>query len=82
MPGTAVYRQKLLSMAALAASQICFGVGKSGSPTARLVTITPCSLSSRALAFMARVSEGLMVLILSEICIAVSSLYIIPIFSC
>lgn len=44
------------------------GVGKFGSPIARLVTSTPCDLSSRALALMVRVAEGFMWAILSENC--------------
>ena len=55
-------------MAALAASQICLGVGKFGSPTARLVTSTPCALSSRARLLTLRVREGLMLRKRSEIC--------------
>ena len=72
MPGTAVYRQKLASMAALAASQICLGVGKSGSPTARLVTCMPWARNSMARVLTLRVSEGFMVRTRSEICIGCS----------
>ena len=46
-------------MACLAASLTGKGVGKSGSPTARLVTAIPLALSSRVLALTANVAEGL-----------------------
>ena len=44
-------------MARFPASRIFFGVGKSGSPTLRLITSIPADLSSAALDVMANVAD-------------------------
>ena len=45
-------------MAFMAASQMCCGVVKSGSPTLKSYTFLPAAFSSRAFAAMANVAEG------------------------
>jgi hypothetical protein len=45
VPELVVYFVKCASMAALAASEMCAGVGKSGSPAPKSITSTPCALS-------------------------------------
>ncbi|CFP68736.1 Uncharacterised protein [Bordetella pertussis] len=52
-------------MAAMAASQICAGVEKSGSPTVRSMTRRPSSRSWATMARVATLGDSLMRLILS-----------------
>ena len=53
-------------MADLAAAHILAGVGKSGSPTLRLITSKPAARSSAAYAVMVIVADGAILPILSE----------------
>src|SRR5689334_5241525 len=60
MPPTSVYLPTPpLSSAARAASLMCAGVSKSGSPAPKLTTSTPLALSPAAFAVTASVIEGL-----------------------
>src|SRR5512147_3257122 len=60
VPPTAVYLVKPLLMAAMAASLMCCGVSKSGSPVPRPMMSLPSAFSLAARAATARVGEGLM----------------------
>jgi hypothetical protein len=53
-------------MARFPARQIFSGVGKSGSPTLRLITSIPAARSSAAFAVIANVAEGVIRPILSD----------------
>src|SRR5688572_7665645 len=57
-PATWVYFETPPSSAARAASLMCAGVSKSGSPAPKLTTSTPSALSSAARAVTARVIDG------------------------
>ena len=65
VPPTAVYREKLFWMAAIAASLTCCGVEKCGSPAPKSTTSIPCWRSLSASATTAMVAEGSMRLIRS-----------------
>src|SRR3990172_1633100 len=60
VPATAVYFVNPSRIAWIAASLTCFGVSKSGSPPARLMTSMPSACICFARAVRARVDEGLM----------------------
>src|SRR3569832_2793662 len=61
MPSTAVYLEARPSlMARIAASLMCSGVSKSGSPAARPMTVRPAAFNWRALSVTAMVGDGLM----------------------
>src|SRR5512139_1091979 len=60
VPSTAVYLVKPLLIAAIAASLMCCGVSKSGSPAPRPMMSRQVALSAAARAVTARVGEGLM----------------------
>ena len=60
MPATGVYLVNPASMAAFAASLMCCGVSKSGSPAANPIIGRPSALYLPALAVMARVGDSLM----------------------
>src|SRR5574340_272788 len=60
VPSTAVYLVKPPLIAAIAASLMCCGVSKSGSPAPRPTMSRPDALSAAARAVTARVGEGLM----------------------
>src|SRR5690242_3966572 len=62
MPPVAVYLVKPASSAALAASLMCAGVSKSGSPAAKLTTSSPLAASALALALRDSVGDGLIAL--------------------
>ena len=57
MPETMVYFVKLFWMAAIAASLICCGVGKCGSPAPKSTSFAPCARSFAASAVTAMVAE-------------------------
>ena len=59
MPETGVYFVKPSSMAFFAASLICCGVSKSGSPAAQPIIGRPSALYLPALAVIARVGDSL-----------------------
>src|SRR5438094_3923348 len=61
MPDEGVYLVKPSLSAAMAASLMCCGVSKSGSPAPKPQTSTPSALSCLALASIARVSDGVRV---------------------
>jgi hypothetical protein len=50
------------------ASQICAGVGKSGSPTLKLMISIPWALRVLACVLIAKVAEGLTLVVLIEKC--------------
>src|SRR5262245_45313818 len=58
VPSTSVYLVAPASSAFLAASLMCAGVSKSGSPAPKLTTSTPAAFSFAALAETARVGDG------------------------
>src|SRR5581483_8099350 len=59
IPAVGVYRRLAGSaQAATAASTMCAGVGKSGSPAPNPITCSPAALSALALASTASVAEG------------------------
>src|SRR5512143_2711162 len=60
VPSTAVYLVKPALIALIAASLMCWGVSKSGSPAPRPMMSRPLALSAAARAVTARVGEGLM----------------------
>src|SRR5690348_2377491 len=60
VPPAAVYLVRPLSMAALAASLMNWGVSKSGSPAPMAITSLPSDFRRAALAVTARVGDGLM----------------------
>src|SRR4249920_1282650 len=60
VPPAAVYLVRPFCMAAMAASLMCWGVSKSGSPAPMAITSRPSAFSFAALADTARVGEGLM----------------------
>src|SRR3954452_9265927 len=60
VPPAAVYLVKPLFIAAIAASLMCCGVSKSGSPAPMEITSLPSAFRRAALAETARVGEGLM----------------------
>src|SRR4030066_1596019 len=60
VPPTAVYLVNPLLIAAIAASLMCCGVSKSGSPAPSPMMSLPSALSFAARAVTARVGEGLM----------------------
>src|SRR6185312_11438307 len=61
MPSTAVYLEARPSlMARIAASLMCSGVSKSGSPAPRPMTLRPAAFNWRALSVTAMVGDGLM----------------------
>src|SRR3569623_1434390 len=60
VPSTAVYLVKPALIALIAASLMCCGVSKSGSPAPRPMMSRPLALSAAARAVTARVGEGLM----------------------
>src|SRR4051794_26302489 len=62
VPPAAVYLVSPLFIAAMAASLMCWGVSKSGSPAPMAITSLPSDFSLAALADTARVGEGLMAL--------------------
>src|SRR3954469_7253862 len=62
MPPVAVYLVKPASRAALAASLMCRGVSKSGSPAAKLTTSAPLAASALAFALSDSVGDGLIAL--------------------
>src|SRR5690349_19259235 len=62
VPPAAVYLVRPLFIAAIAASLMCWGVSKSGSPAPMAITSLPSAFSLAALADTARVGEGLMAL--------------------
>src|SRR5882724_3328251 len=68
MPEEGVYFVKPSASACAAASLICCGVSKSGSPAPKPQTSTPSALSFFALASMASVSEGVRVVARSASC--------------
>src|SRR4051812_19690309 len=57
MPETTVYREKLASMAAIAASLMCRGVAKCGSPAPKSTSFAPSARSLAAAAVTAMVAE-------------------------
>ena len=59
VPSTAVYLVMPPAMAAVAASLMCCGVSKSGSPEPRLAMLYPAAFNSLALAETATVGDGL-----------------------
>src|SRR5208283_5419092 len=69
IPPTAVYRVWPLHMLSIAALRMFLGVSKSGSPTPKLIILTPLRLSALALALIDRVAEGLILPILLDILI-------------
>ena len=60
IPATGVYLVKPLSMANFAASLMCCGVSKSGSPAAKPIIGRPSALYLPAFAVIARVGDSLM----------------------
>src|SRR5438309_908320 len=60
VPPAAVYLVSPFCMAAIAASLMCWGVSKSGSPAPMAITSRPSALRRAALAETASVGEGLM----------------------
>src|SRR5574341_457279 len=58
MPLAEVYLVKFSSSACLAAFLMCSGVGKSGSPTPRSMTLTPCERSFSAAITTAAVDDS------------------------
>ena len=58
MPGPAVYLVYPWSIAFLPASIIFSGVLKSGSPTEKLITLSPLALNSAAIVAICKVKEG------------------------
>ncbi len=58
VPSTSVYLVAPASRAFLAASLMCAGVSKSGSPAPKLTTSMPCAFSLAALADTASVGDG------------------------
>src|SRR3954467_5151608 len=58
VPSTSVYLVAPASSAFLAASLMCTGVSKSGSPAPKLTTSIPSAFSLAALADTARVGDG------------------------
>ncbi len=60
MPATSVYLVKPLFNASMAASLMCSGVSKSGSPALKLMMSSPAARNWAARAETARVADGLM----------------------
>src|SRR5215510_10229439 len=58
MPLAEVYLVKFSSSARFAACLMCSGVGKSGSPTPRSITLTPCERSLSAAITTAAVDDS------------------------
>ncbi len=59
VPDAGVYLVSPLFMASIAASQICCGVSKSGSPTPNVTTSIPSDFNCAAFAEIANVEDGL-----------------------
>jgi len=72
MPAVAVYLVNPWLSASIAASLTKRGVSKSGSPAPKLTTSTPFAASAFALAFSARVGDGLTAFSLRESCIGLA----------
>ncbi|MNC65827.1 hypothetical protein D3C75_1161570 [compost metagenome] len=66
VPSTAVYLVKPLLIAVIAASLMCCGVSKSGSPAPNPITFLPAAFNSAALLVTASVGDGLMAFTRSE----------------
>src|SRR5262245_35902344 len=76
MPLTSVYFVMPSRRAFTAAALMCSGVSKSGSPAEKLITSIPSDRSFPALAAIARVTEGLITLVLSaSVVISVSLIF-------
>src|SRR4030095_5801073 len=74
IPFTSVYFVMPFRSASTAAALMCSGVSKSGSPAEKLTTSMPSDRSLPALAAMARVTEGLISLVLSAIVVILAPL--------
>src|SRR4029434_3289697 len=76
IPFTSVYFVMPLRRASTAAALMRSGVSKSGSPAEKLTTSIPSDRSLPALAAMARVTEGLISLVLSARVVILASLVV------